>query len=227
MADNPSRVRSLLSLLRNRYSLPAKVLIFVEDNRPGYFGTWTRHSRIIIPRKPFARDPVAVDYACDSGEEWEDEDAGDADDVVEGADDDDGDVASDADSEMGDFLVDDDEVEPGEVATPVEEREADPLPNAFNFPVKRKAEGGERKIGKKRKTVTALIPFATGPCWESDIGDCSYEPFHPFRIQLFNGMCLSAPYGCSVTEELLFQIPHIQLTLLHSLRPQQTDRRRL
>lgn len=145
MADNPSRVRSLLSLLRNRYSLPAKVLIFVEDNRPGYFGTWTRHSRIIIPRKPFARDPVAVDYACDSGEEWEDEDAGDADDVVEGADDDDGDVASDADSEMGDFLVDDDEVEPGEVATPVEEREADPFPMLSTF-----RSRGRRKVARER-----------------------------------------------------------------------------
>ena len=204
MADNPSRVRSLLSLLRDRRSLPAKVLIFMGDNRPGYFGTWTRHSRIITPRTPFARDPIAVDYACDSGEEWEDED-GDADDVIEGADDEDGEVTSDADSEMGDFLVDDDEVELGEVATFIEERT---LPNAFNFPVKRKAESGERKIGKKRKTVTALVPFATGPCWESDIGDCSYEPFHQYRIQLFNGLRLSVlPCGCSVTERLPSRYP--------------------
>ena len=189
LADNPSRVRSLLSLLRDRHSLPAKVLIFVEDNRPGYFGTWTRHSRIITPRTPFARDPVALDYACDSGEEWEDED-GDADDVIEGADDEDGEVTSDADSEMGDFLVDDDEVEPSEARTSNEERKADSLLNGFNFLVKRKGEADERKIGKKRRTVTALVPFSTGPCWESDIGYCSYEPFHQYRIQLFNGLCL-------------------------------------
>jgi hypothetical protein len=180
IADNPSLVRSLLSVLRNRDFLPAKVLIFTEDARPGYFGTWTRHSRIIGPRTPFARDLVALDYAYDSGEEWEEEGTGDADDVVEGAEEDDG--VTDADSDLDSWLVDDDDV--GEIGTPLEEREVDPLPAVLNFPAKRKAEDGERKIGKKRKVVVPLVPFAKGPCWESD---CTYEPFQPYRIQLFNG----------------------------------------
>jgi chromatin assembly factor 1 subunit A len=183
IADNPSLVRSLLSLLRNRDFLPAKVLIFTEDARPGYFGTWTRHSRTIGPRTPFARDLVALDYAYDSGEEWEEEGAGDADDVVEGAEEDDG--VTDADSDLDSWLVDDDDV--GEIGTPLEEREVDPLPAVLNFPAKRKAEDGERKIGKKRKVVVPLVPFAKGPCWESDVGCCTYEPFQPYRIQLFNG----------------------------------------
>jgi chromatin assembly factor 1 subunit A len=187
IVDNPSRVRSLLSVLRNRELLPAKVLIFTEDARPGYFGTWTRHSRIIGPRTPFARDLVALDYAYDSGGEWEEERTGDADDVVEGAEEEDG--ATEADSDLDSWLVDDDDV--GEIGTPLEEREADPLPAVLNFPAKRKAEDGERKIGKKRKVVVPLVPFAKGPCWESEIGNCPYEPFEPYQIQLFNGVpCL-------------------------------------
>ena len=183
IADNPSHVRSLLSVLRNRDLLPAKVLIFTDDARPGYFGTWTRHSRIIGPRTPFARDLVALDYAYDSGEEWEEEGTGDADDVVEGAEDDD--AVTEADSDLDSWLVDDDDV--GEIGTPLEEKEADPLPAVLNFPAKRKAEDGERKIEKKRKMVVPLIPFAKGPCWESDVGHCTYEPFQPYQIQLFNG----------------------------------------
>lgn len=193
IADNPSQVRWLLSVLRNRELLPAKILIFREDARPGYFGTWTRHSRIIGPRTPFARDPVTLDYAYDSGEEWEEEGTGDADDVDEGAEEDDG--ATEADSDLDSWLVDDD-VE--EIGTPLEERGAEPLSAVLNFPVKRKAEGGERKIDKKRKIVVPLVPFAKGPCWESDVGQCTYEPFEPYRIQLFNGGYLWSQYATFV-----------------------------
>lgn len=182
IADNPSRVRSLLVLLRNRNVLPAKVLIFADDARPGYFGTWTRHSKVIGPRTPFARDLVALDYAYDSGEEWEDEGNDNADDVVEGAEEEE--VASDADSDLDSWLVSDDEVQ--EIGTLLDDCEAD-LPATLNFPTKRKADDEERKIGKKRKVVVPLVPFVKGPCWESAVGQCSYEHFQPYRIQLFNG----------------------------------------
>lgn len=110
--------------------------------------------------------------------------------MVEGAEDEDADGATEADSDLDSWLVDDDDVE--EVGTPLEEREADDLPPILNFPSKRKAEEGERKIGKKRKVVVPLVPFAKGPCWESDTGECSYEPFQLYRIQLFNGVwCFS------------------------------------
>jgi hypothetical protein len=99
-----------------------------------------------------------LDYAYDSGEEWEEEGTGDADDVVEGAEEEDG--ATDADSDLDSWLVDDDDV--GEIGTPLEEREADPLPAVLNFPAKRKAEDGERKIGKKRKVVVLLYHLRRG-----------------------------------------------------------------
>ncbi|KAI0781133.1 hypothetical protein BD413DRAFT_21920 [Trametes elegans] len=187
VAGDDEEVRRLLSILRSRRALPAKAFVFHEDARPGYFGTFTRSSREVGPRTPFAKDVVAVDYAYDSGEEWAEEDAGEADDVVEGdVEEDDGDEGED--SELDDWLVDDDEVE--EPGTPIEERMGSP---DFDFPPlqqpgkrkkeKDKAEGG---TSKKRRVVVPLVPYSKGPEWESVIGRCTYGPFNPYRIQLLN-----------------------------------------
>lgn len=131
---------------------------------------------------------LVFDYGYDSGEEWEDEGGGEADDVVEDGDDDDDADADDADSDLDTWLVDDDDVQ--EVGTPLEERDASPLLADIPLPVpapKRKSEDTDQKLGKKRKVVVPLIPFAKGPCWESRIGRCEYDLFKPYRIQLFNG----------------------------------------
>lgn len=182
-------VRSLLARLRSRSTFPSKVLIFHEDARPGYYGTWTRSSRVVGARTPFARDVVGVDYGVDSGEEWEEED--EEGDVLGGnGEEDEADEADEADSDLDSWLVDDEEegVEPG---TPIDERDG------FGFDVpplpvpKRKAEersGGEKaEGGKKRRVVVPLVPFTKGPCWETQIGECTYEPFEPYRIHVFNG----------------------------------------
>ncbi|OBZ75701.1 hypothetical protein A0H81_04511 [Grifola frondosa] len=182
ISGDDAQVRSLLALLRNRSLLPAKVLIFASDARPGYFGTWTRNSHEIGPRAPFARDVAAIDYGYDSGEEWEEE-GGEADDVVEDAEEEDG--GDEGDSDLDDWLVDDDEVEdPG---TPVEDRARSPdgLPSDLPVPPKRKGDDATKQ-NKKRKIVVPLVPFTKGPCWESTVGRCKYEPFHPYRIELFN-----------------------------------------
>ncbi|KAF8911145.1 hypothetical protein CPB84DRAFT_1812600 [Gymnopilus junonius] len=68
ISGNDELVRTLLAKLKDRDLLPAKVFCFHEDARPGYFGTWTRNSRIIGSRKPFGKDTI--------GEEWEEEPAG-------------------------------------------------------------------------------------------------------------------------------------------------------
>ncbi|KAG9318535.1 hypothetical protein JVU11DRAFT_626 [Chiua virens] len=41
-----------------------------------------------------------------------------------------------------------------------------------------------------RKVVVPLVPHVKGPFWESHIGHCGYDPFHMYRIQLFNGNVL-------------------------------------
>lgn len=177
-----SLVRTLLSKLCNRSLLPAKVFIFTEDARPGYFGTWTRNSRIIGPRTPFAKDVLVFDYGYDSGEEWEEEPAGDADDVVEDGEDEDGE-GSDPDSDLDSWLVDDD----AEPEIPTDDRDSSPMLVPLPQATKRKAEEGEKKLGKKRKVVIPLVPFARGPCWESSIGQCDHDLLKPYRIQMFNG----------------------------------------
>lgn len=198
VAGDISLVRTLLSKLRNRTLLPAKVLIFTEDARPGYFGTWTRSSRIIGSRTPFAKDALVFDYSYDSGEEWEDEPAGDADDVADDGEDEDGE--DDADSDADSWLVDDDREE---IDVSLEDVDLSPvdLPSLPIAPIqKRKAEGGEKKLGKKRKVVVPLVPFARGPCWEPAVGTCEYEPFNPYRIQLFNGTSLRRSFVAVLVE---------------------------
>ncbi|TFY68897.1 hypothetical protein EVG20_g3365 [Dentipellis fragilis] len=187
ISDDTAAVRGLLAELRDRQALPAKVLIFHEDARPGYFGTFTRRSRIVGPRTAFARDDVAVDYTYDSGEEWGEEEAG-GDDVAEASDDDKDE--EEASSDLDDWLIDDDEEE---VPTPIEEREG---MDGFPFPpeqikAKRKAEPKEKDAGdgakaKKRKVVVPLVPFIKGPCWENEIGKCEFDPFKLYRVQFFN-----------------------------------------
>ncbi len=192
VSGDTAAVRALLSHLQDRTRIPAKVLIFHENERPGYFGTFTRRSRLIKPRRPFARDDVAIDYVYDSGAEWGEEEEGGGDDVLGDSDDErDDDEESD---DLDGWLVDGDDEE---VATPVEEREgldAFPLPPiSEGSKSKRKAGKGKEKETdtesktKKRKVVVPLVAFTKGPCWEAEIGECEYEPFNQYRIQLFNG----------------------------------------
>ncbi|KAI0003285.1 hypothetical protein BJV74DRAFT_943985 [Russula compacta] len=189
VSDDTAAVRALLSELQDRTRIPAKVLIFHKDERPGYFGTFTRHSRFVKPRRPFSRDDIAIDYAYDSGAEWGEEEEGGGDDVLGDSDDErDDDEESD---DLDGWLVDG---EDEEAATPVEEREG---LEAFPFPLVPESSKSKRKAGKekekdtdgkakKRKVVVPLLPFVKGPCWETEIGDCEYDPFNQYRIQLFN-----------------------------------------
>ncbi|KAH9053883.1 chromatin assembly factor 1 subunit A-domain-containing protein [Lactarius vividus] len=191
VSDDTAMVRALLSELHDRTRTLAKVFIFHEDERPGYFGTFTKRSRLIKPRRPFARDDIVIDYSYDSGAEWGEEEEGGGDDIM-GDSDDERDDEEESDDLEG-WLVDGDD---GEAATPVEER--DEL-DAFPFPpplpesgkhkrkVEKEKETDTECKTKKRKAVVPLVPFIKGPCWETEIGDCEYDPFKHYRIQLFNG----------------------------------------
>ncbi|KAI3610383.1 chromatin assembly factor subunit [Moniliophthora roreri] len=182
VTGDASLVRTITQKLADRDMVPAKVLIFTEDLRPGYFGTWTRSSRIVGSRSPFARDVIDIDYGYDSGEDWDEgESAGAGDDVV---DDDEEDADSDGqDSDMDDWLVDDEDIEQG------------PPPDDPTFPnvplmTKRKAEE-DKKTSKKRKVVVPLVPFAKGPCWETSIGQCEDTIMHPYQIRFLNDASFS------------------------------------
>ncbi|KAF7791279.1 hypothetical protein EIP86_002293 [Pleurotus ostreatoroseus] len=206
IAGDDEAVRRLLALLRDRSVIPAKVLIFSEDARPGYFGTWTRNSREVGPRTPFARDVVAIDYSYDSGEEWEEE-PGEADDVLEGEEEEDN--GEEADSDLDSWLVDDDDVaDPG---TPIEERAGSP--DFFDVdlpppPPKRKTNDNEAKITKKRKVVVPLVPFSKGPCWENVI-DTPF-PINPFTFVSApeeKSQTQATPHNAHTTSNVVFAVP--------------------
>lgn len=182
---NAEDVRSILDDLQSREKFPAKVIVFDEDMRPGYFGTFTKSSTVVGPRSPFAKDPVSFDYSYDSGEEWEDE--GEGDDLLSnhGSD---VDASSDVNSDdMDGWLVDDDDI--GDPGTPFSERGGSPTfpPLPHELPVKRKPDGDKSKKEPKKRKVIPLVPFVKESRMEERIGDCEDEVFRPFRIQLFNG----------------------------------------
>jgi len=180
IAGDISATRFLLNLLEDRATIPARVFIFHEDIRPGYFGTWTRISSTIRPRRPFTRDVVAIDYSYDSSEEWEEENPGDADDIVDdNEDDDEGDPGDDSDADS--WLVDDDDVE---AVAPVDGVDEPPLP-------KRRLEGtGDASSSYKKRRVVPLVPFVKGPVWDPAVTKTVEEVFTPFRLRFFNGMLL-------------------------------------
>ena len=198
IGQNDDLVRAIVDKLRDRALFPAKALSFHTDARPGYFGTWTRSSRFIGPRTPLAKDTLVFDYGYDSGEEWEEEPVGDADDVVDDGEEEEGD-GDEPDSDLESWLVDDDN-EP-EISIHDKNSPSPPLDLTVTAPIlKRKADDTEKKGGKKRKVVLPLTPFAKGPVWESTIGQCNYDPFNPYRIQLFNGIFLSPVFSFRLIE---------------------------
>lgn len=180
VAGDVPTTRSLLDLLGDRTTIPAKIFIFHEDTRPGYLGTWTRISPTIRSRRPFARDVVAVDYSYDSSEEWEEENPGDADDVADDNDDDEeGDAGDDSDADS--WLVDDDDVE---AVAPVGGVDVLPLP-------KRRLEGASAAGNSyQRRRVVPLVPFVKGPVWDPAITNTVEGVFTPFRVRFFNGTLL-------------------------------------
>merc|ERR1712223_2237663 len=56
----------------------AKLLQFHSNQRPPYWGTWSKNSIKIGPRRPFAKDSNHFDYEFDSDDDWEEEEGGES-----------------------------------------------------------------------------------------------------------------------------------------------------
>jgi chromatin assembly factor 1 subunit A len=56
----------------------AKLLLFEENKRPAYYGTWRKKSKSITARRPFVQDSKFFDYEVDSDDEWEEEEPGES-----------------------------------------------------------------------------------------------------------------------------------------------------
>ncbi|KAI8368204.1 chromatin assembly factor 1 subunit A-domain-containing protein [Radiomyces spectabilis] len=83
--------------------LRMKLLQFYEDVRPAYYGTWTKKSKVVTGRTPFARDEQSMDYEHDSEAEWEPE--GEGEDIQSGEEDEDDPTADLADGDDAGWLV--------------------------------------------------------------------------------------------------------------------------
>merc|ERR1712096_355090 len=56
----------------------AKLLQFHTNQRPAYWGTWTKKSEYISGRRPFGKDEDRFEYDYDSDEDWEEEEEGES-----------------------------------------------------------------------------------------------------------------------------------------------------
>ncbi|KAI8825162.1 uncharacterized protein EV422DRAFT_517686 [Fimicolochytrium jonesii] len=153
-----------------------KLLQFAGDLRPPYWGTWTKTSKVINGRRPFARDTVTLDYDYDSEAEWEEDGPGEE--LVSEADDDsEAESTADAAEEEDNWLVphgylsDDEGLEKDEEDQSAKPRNA-PAPASPTSVLARK--GKERG---KWGVLAALVPDIRGPFFSTDLE--SGESSHP------------------------------------------------
>ncbi|KAK0538708.1 hypothetical protein OC834_000300 [Tilletia horrida] len=100
--------KALDQIISDRSLVRLKFIQFEQDRRPGWYGSFTRPSNLIGPRRPFAQDPVLLDYSYDSDDEWEDQGQLEGEDIDEGQDAEEEEKEDDDDdSEMDDWLIDD------------------------------------------------------------------------------------------------------------------------
>lgn len=161
------------------------------------------------PRNPLGQDSVALDYSYESDAEWEDEDPNDGDDLLENDDkeEEEGDRSGD-ESEMDDWLVDDYEEEDEEEGTApplIDDMEIVEV-NAAGQPISTQPSkvtskdvktGGElvnflqpRKKKIKsfgRRIEGKLVPFSTGPHWQDNLRETTYDGFKGYQIEFLNG----------------------------------------
>ncbi|SOV08605.1 uncharacterized protein UDID_00344 [Ustilago sp. UG-2017a] len=195
-----------LETLQDRCKVQLKLLQFETDRRPGWYGTWTKSTNLISPRCPLGQDPVSLDYSYDSDADWEELGQVEGEDVQEGDGDEEKESLADEeeDSEMDDWLVDDLEVEEEEEQQRLAAMQVDgddeivevdakglPLPPAPKVEVMNLLHPKKKKKVKLlgRRFDSKLVPFSTGPHWESEFGKCEYELFSAYRIELLNDAC--------------------------------------
>ncbi|WWD16524.1 hypothetical protein CI109_100951 [Kwoniella shandongensis] len=186
-AEDP---RIVLDQLRNKQKFPWKTLLFDQQARPPYCGTFTKKSLVVGPRTPFGQDPI-FDYSYDSGDEWQDDEGGeDVDDFGEGAakeEEEDDDDDDEDEGEFDDWLDDAEDVE----FTPTD-GDVDAIDGIIAAGASASMDQSRlpMKVVKKSreipKKVVKLTPTWKGPLWEQRLGEEGSEGMEGYRIQLLN-----------------------------------------
>ncbi|GAB0092890.1 hypothetical protein DMENIID0001_079400 [Sergentomyia squamirostris] len=140
-----------------------KFLLFHENQRPPYYGTWRKKSSTLGPRKPFGRDQKLFDYDVDSDDEWEEEEPGES---LHGSDDE-----KDRESE-DDYEVDNDFFVPhGHLSD--EELQNEDENDEDNSPEMQKAKlklMQQEFADEMKKKTEKLKPRLIGCIWQTESG---------------------------------------------------------
>ncbi|XP_039908738.1 chromatin assembly factor 1 subunit A isoform X2 [Simochromis diagramma] len=146
---------------RKRYG-PMKLLQFRENYRPAYWGTWSKNSSHISPRRPFRQDKGLLDYEVDSDEEWEEEEPGESLSHSEGEDEEEG--GEDDDDDDDGFFVPHGYLSEDEGA--LEEEDGGDLEKQ-KLRQKLKAREWDELMSSKKK-MKVLEPMVRGCIWEGE-----------------------------------------------------------
>ena len=139
----------------------AKLLQFVENNRPAYFGTWRKKSRSVGGRRPFGRDLNYFDYDLDSDDEWEEEEQEKGEELKD----------SDSEERVEDEEEDNDDYEIDEFFVPHGHLSDDENQDEEYFEVEELPDGQRKRkmltkekllIEERTKKLKSLVPKAIG-----------------------------------------------------------------
>merc|ERR1712142_1291595 len=139
----------------------AKLLQFHENQRPAYWGTWTKKTSSVSGRRPFGKDEEVFEYDYDSDEDWEEEEEGES--LSDNED--------DKEEEKDDYEVDNEFFVPhGYLSDEEEEKDEDEVFNPET--AKEKLKHAEKEFEKEHKKKTQhLKPRLWGVNFEGDLLD--------------------------------------------------------
>ena len=196
----------------------AKLLQFHENERPPYWGTWSKKSNIIGPRRPFAQDCHYLDYDYDSDDDWEEEEEGESLSDEEKDKEEDQDLKDEDDDDDDGFfvghgvldkeeahLIDSDEEEnaPEKVKTSGISSESTLAKLEEDLEIqkmKMRAEQFEEEYRKQKEMPTKLKPRVFGCFWKNSVDGYTRSSKNSDKEKLVHDqlMKILQPYCCVV-----------------------------
>nr|XP_032824868.1 chromatin assembly factor 1 subunit A isoform X2 [Petromyzon marinus] len=156
-----------------------KLLQFNENNRPAYWGTWSKCSKHINPRNPLAKDKELLDYEVDSDDEWEEEEPGESISHSEGEQDDEED---DDDDDDDGFFVPHGHLSDGEGVSDGEGKLS-----AETKKLRERLKAKEWDDLTRTHRCQRLEPVVIGCVWEGEGADsAALQKLLPYKGQRFN-----------------------------------------
>nr|CAB3263111.1 uncharacterized protein LOC101242947 [Phallusia mammillata] len=177
----------------------AKFLQFSENNRPPYFGTWRKTSKVIKGKTPFEKDTELFDYEVDSDDEWED--PGEGEDIANS--DGEEETEKDEDEDEGDgffvphgYLSDDEGIDAdGEVNEDLSEQK-----------LRIKQQEFENSFKQKIKVLSPVIIGCIWPDDQENFHKRKQQALDEFRMMVFDEI----PIDLEMTQIVAARTPRVK-----------------